>query len=286
MEMASVPAVVTGGGEAALVAREQSEIQAMVVLAYKNPRSEDRALEKAIKSFSRIAMASEAEYKFPRGKDDDGNQLYIEGPSVYLAREVGRCWSNIDFGFRIVSVDDEYVHLRGFALDLETNTRSNLEAKFRKQIQRKRSGGTVWIDADETQLRELTNKHGAILERNCLLKVVPPWFVEEALQAARAAIKKDAAAKLKKDRKATLEALVKGFAQLGVIVEWIAEQLGHPVDDMTDEEYVTLRGVYKAIKDGQTTKEAAFGKQPPAAVKSETSDAANELAGDDEEQSK
>ncbi len=48
-----------------------------------------------------------------------------------------------------------------------------IDDTFRKKIQRKRDGQTVWVTPDERDLRELTNKRGAILERNCLLKLQP-----------------------------------------------------------------------------------------------------------------
>ena len=153
-------------GELAAVAREQNEIQSAIVSAKKFPRNEQAAFVKALNSFRRQSMAEAATYSFPRGGKT------VEGPSVDCARELARVWGNIRYGLRVVSQDENRLHIRAYALDLETNTYVEAEDEFSKLIQRKDklSGATRWVTPDERDLRELMNRRGAIAIRNCLLQ--------------------------------------------------------------------------------------------------------------------
>src|SRR5690606_32675204 len=93
-------------GAASAVAREEAEMKSAIFLARQFPRDEAAAYTKIIKSCRRPTFAEGAMYRFPRG----GQQ--VEGPSVQLAREIARCWGNIRYGLRIVSVDAEMIHIR------------------------------------------------------------------------------------------------------------------------------------------------------------------------------
>lgn len=249
----TAPALQEVGGIAA-VAREQSEIQAAIISAKKFPRNEAGAYTKIIKSMERPAMAEDAAYDFPRGGKS------VIGPSVRLARECARCWGNCRYGTRIVSIDDEFVHIKGYALDLETNSYVESEAKFAKKIQRKnkQTGVTQWIEPDERDLRELINKHGAIALRNALLQILPSDVVEDALSKAKDTCRKVAAGDLKGNRDQTVKNLALAFDEFSVSVEMLEEYLRHPLAAVTPEEVTALKGVYKSMRDGNTKREDHF----------------------------
>jgi hypothetical protein len=245
MSMANelVPAQETSGRELAVASQQamaEKEIEAAIIVANRFPRDEDRAYGAVLKSCGRFTFASLACYSFPRG----GQQ--IEGPSVNLAREMARCWGNCRFGFDIVYDDETTRTVRGWAWDVQTNARASQDATFAKLIYRRKGG---WVKPDERDLRELTNKHGAICERNALLHLMPPDLVEDAIRQSKETLANDAA----KDPDEARKRLIKAFGVIGVPVEELERHLGHPLKQISPQEMADLRGVWKSISDGNST---------------------------------
>jgi hypothetical protein len=232
-----------------VVAREEAEIKAAIVSAKKFPRDEMDSYSKMLKTFSRASLAKDAKYSFPRG----GKK--VEGPSAPATREMARCWGNIRHGIRVVSIDDDYVHIKGYAIDLETNTSAEAEDKFKRLIFRKGKG---WIKPDERDLRELINRRGAIAVRNCILQILPDHVVDDVMQEANATSIKHAKGELEKNREDVLKSLVVAFDEFGITSEIIEAKLGHDLKSISPEELTELRGVYKSIKDGNTTRDEHF----------------------------
>jgi hypothetical protein len=224
------------------------EIEGAIVIARRFPRNEDAAYGRVMKSCERWSFASMARYSYPRG----GQQ--IEGPSVNLAREVARCWTNIRYGCDIVHDDDTSRTVRGWAWDVETNCKETQDATFKKLIYRKRGG---WQTPDERDLRELTNKHGAICVRNCLLHLVPPDLIDEAMRSSKSTLEKDAA----KDPDEARRKMIRAFSTIGVTVDDLEAHLGHPLKQATPTEITDLRGIWKSISDGNSVW-SEYVKQP------------------------
>lgn len=249
--------------------RETSEIQASITIAKRFPRDEIAARLKVSQSCARPSFAERAAYSFPRGGAN------VTGPSVDLARELARCWGNINYGLRIVEGDDDTLHLKGFAFDIETNNRIEMEDKFAKLVQRKnkKTGITEWVTPDERDLRELMNRRGAILVRNALLQLLPPDLVDDALSESRDTMRRAAAGELGKDRDAAVKNLAKAFATQGVTIEMLEQRLGHALMLVSDEEVAELRTVYKSIADGHSKRAEHFEFAKP--TKSDNAEALN-----------
>jgi hypothetical protein len=206
-----------------------------------------------MKACRRTSFADDAIYSYPRGGVD------IEGPSVNLAREAGRVWGNLEYGFVIVREDEGERHIRGWAWDKETNVRNFSEASFRKIIYRKGKGNIV---PDERELRELTNKHGAILERNAVLKTIPKDFIEDALTMCRQTLTQQT----EQDPDGARKRLILAFSEWSVTPEMLERKLGHPLDACTPKEIADLRKIYASIKDGHSTwQDHSEGGAPEAA---------------------
>lgn len=221
-------------------AAASAEVQAAIMVALKFPRDEARAQDKLMKTCESPAFANVAEYGYPRG----GEQ--ITGPSVNMAREAARVFGNIRYGVDVVHDDDKLRTLRGWAWDLETNTKISFDDTFAKLIFRKKGG---WIVPDERDLRELTNRRAAFLERNCILKLIPKHIIDEAMDAcARTRV-----LAAKADPQA-LAKMVKAFEALkpSVTVDDLVAYLKHPLDDTTHEEVAALQPIWKSIKDGNS----------------------------------
>jgi len=268
-------------GAVAAAARELALLRAAYEAAWQRPRSEAAARERLLQACSRPSFAEACVWSFPRGEE------VIEGPSVQLAREAARCWTNLRYGLMIVSEDDERVHVQGWALDVEGGVFAAAEDKFRKLIQRKvgegRARKSVWIVPDERDLRELVNRRGAILVRNCLLQVLPAELIEAAVQQAQGSMRSAAeeAAKSPQVAAGLLAALLKSFEELGVSAGQIQARIGRPVAEITAAEVVELRKVYRSVRDGNSRAEEHFQPaEAPAAAKPEAK-TLDDLAADE-----
>lgn len=220
-----------------------SEVQGALVVAKQFPRDEDRAYAAIIKACGRPRFAEAVTYSFPRG----GSR--ISGPSVKLAREMARCFGNMRYGFRVTKDTEEERAIEAFGWDTENNTWITAQDSFRKLIQRKRGGDTIWETPDERDLRELTFRRAAILIRNCILQVMPSDFVDDAVDEAMRTMRKqakDSPGELKKN-------LIKGFARVNVQPSQIEKLIGHTLDEATSDELVELRSILQSLIDGNTT---------------------------------
>lgn len=253
-------------GVIAASSREQYEIQAACVMARKFPRDENAALAKIMNSLSRPGMAEDAVYAFPRGGKT------ISGPSAPLAREMARCWGNIRQGMGVVQMDEEWVLIRGYAIDVETNTWIALEDKFRRLIQRKINNVTQWVKPDERDLRELINRRGAILVRNCILQVIPRDIIDQAVDKSRSTVEAYNKNQLKTSREDIIRALVLSFDNLGIKTEHLEKYLGHPLSVIDEKELTELRGVRKSISDGNSRVSDHFDFSEGVADSSPTAD--------------
>lgn len=227
----------------AAAAWAEQRIKAMAVLARQFPRDTAVVEQNLEVSCKRPGFAWVAQYSFPRaGKP-------IVGPSVNLAREFARLWGNIICQVEIVRDDDDTMQLRGWAWDLETNVFWAEDDIFKKLIERKqKGGGTYWKKPDERDMRELKNRRGAILERNCLLRILPRDMVEEA----QVICEKTKQSEASKDPKANIKVMLEKFQEVGVTAKMLGQYLGHSASECTPKEITTLRSIYQSLRDGNS----------------------------------
>lgn len=198
-------------------------------------------------TYSREA-AEKLFYKLPRGKNKDGTNKIIEGPSVRFAEIVGQNWRNCRIGARVLGNDEKHVTSQGVFHDLETNVAISFEIKRRitDKYGRKYNDDMVSV----------TGSAGAgVAFRNAVLKGVPKMFwqplYEKALETARGDDRE-----LGPRRKAALEAL----AKMGVPEAAVLKTLNVTgISKIGGDELMTLRGIYNAIKEGTTSADEAFG---------------------------
>jgi hypothetical protein len=235
-------------------AEKQFEIQSAITVAKRFPRNEDGAFQKLMKAADRTSFAEDAGYSFPRGGQT------VEGPSVNLAREAARVWGNIRYGLEVIRDDEESRQIRGWAWDLESNVKVTAEDEFRKLIYRKKGG---WIRPDERDLRELTNRRGAILIRGCVLQILPKDLIEDAMERCKATLRKSAA----QDPEAARKKIILAFSEIRVTPEMLEQKLGHPLAQCSPAEIADLRTIYKSIADGNSTWAEYVEPQKPEAEK-------------------
>lgn len=221
----------------------QTEVQGAILMAKQFRRDEDNAFERIIRACRRSTFAENVTYNFPRGS------TRVIGPSIYFAREMAKAWGNITYGFRVIRDDEELRVIRAYAWDMEHNTRVEQEDSFKKLIQRKFGGETRWVSPDERDLRELTNRRGAILVRNCLLSLMPQDYVDEAIREATATMQKGIAA----DPDGARKKIIAGFGKLNVKPAALKTYLGIPLEQASPAQLAELRSMYESIRDGHST---------------------------------
>jgi hypothetical protein len=257
-------------------AREVAEIQAAYIMALRKPRDEKKCSERLVAACRRESFADEAQYEFPRGDNQ------VSGPSAPFAREAARIWGNFRFGLKIIREDDDTRTIKGWALDLETNAYDEGEDHFKKLVQRRRKNPatnrteTVWVTPDERDLRELTNRRGAILIRNAILSLIPKDIIDEALATADDTVRVNADA----NRPEMIGRIKQGYLKAGVAVAELEAYLGHSIDAVTKDEILDLRKILRAIVDGVSRKEEYFGANAPKRTETGNLDLSKMQAGD------
>jgi len=257
--------------ESAQMARAQAEIQAALVVADRRPRNEEAVWRKVAKSVARPAFAETAFYCYPRGGHD------IFGPSINLAREIARLWGNLRSGYHVYDSADGQRTISASAWDLETNAHGESQDCFKKLHQRTdyKTGVTTWVEPDERDLRELTERRAAVQVRNCILRIMPRDKIDEFVAQAREVVKGKQAGLSPEGKKAELLA---GFERLGVYAEQVEaycqEHFGHGLEATTPEERTELTGVGTGIRDDASKREEYFPrKREPKAAPVEDDDA-------------
>ena len=232
--------LVAEGSTVALL--NKGEIDQQIATAHAYPRS--------IKKFrdDTLAMVTLTEnvaagciYALPR----DGK--VIEGPSARFAEVIASAWGNCRAGARVVSDQGEFVTAQGVFHDLERNVAITYEVQRRiTNKQNKRfSADMIGVTA---------NAACSIALRNAILKGIPKAFWSDMYDAAR----KTAAGNATTLGTRRAEA-IKAFQVFGITEAQILATLKRPgVVDITLDDLVVLRGLFTAIKEGDTTPEQAF----------------------------
>jgi hypothetical protein len=240
-------------------ARAIAEIQAAIIIAKKYPRNEEASFQRLMKACDRFGFADAAAYAFKRGAKKnpvtgDWEDNMVTGPAAPMVREACRIWGNSRSGLLVVHETKDTRKIRGWAWDLETNTYKEAEDEFEKLVERKvkvngrNTNETEWVVPNERDLRELTNRRGAILVRNCQLDIMPKDYIEDALDRAQQTVEKGA----RTDPDAWKK-IANAFGELNISVDQLFKYLHHPLQESSPKELVTLRAIWKSISDGNST---------------------------------
>jgi hypothetical protein len=224
--------------------RAQHEVQAAFVIAKRFPRDDFESYQRIINSCKRPFLAEQALYAYPRG-----GQL-VEGPSIRMAEAAAQAWGNLDCGVREISQKDGVSVAEAYAIDLQTNTR--VVKTFHVPHYRDTRKGRKKL-TDSRDIYEMVANQGARRLRACILAVIPGDVIEAAVNECRKTLESSDVPIADQ-----LRALLKAFDELGVKKEHIEKRLGHDIDATIPQEIVTLRSIYKSIKDGMADRSQFF----------------------------
>ncbi len=255
-------------------ARAVAEVQAQYVIAKKFPRNQHEAYMQILESCKRPYLAEQAMYAYPRG-----GQL-VEGASIRLAESMAQSWGNLDCGVREVSQANGVSIAEAYAIDLQTNTR--VTKVFHVPHTRDTKKGKQKL-TDSRDIYELVANQGARRLRACILAIIPGDVIEAAVAQCRKTLETSEIPMSEQ-----IKRLVVAFDEIGVKVEHLEARLGHNLDATVPQEIVTLRGIFKSIKDGMSNREDFFDafKKPEKASNEQAKEDLEKLLGTNIEKTK
>lgn len=262
---AMTPVTATSASEniaIAMAAQQKAVVEARYKMALARPRDIDTVRQNMLKDARRPSFAAVAIYHKPVGKG-------VEGPSIRFVEAAIRNMTNILTETSTISEDDERRVIRVAVSDLETNTYFSQDVTVTKTVERSK------LPQGEKPLRVRTNSRGQMVyilhgtdddilnKQNALisktvrtlgLRLIPGDLVDEALFYVRQTMAKQDA----QDPDTAKNRIIDAFSQLGVNVESLKEYLGHELSSIDPNELQTLRALYSAIKDGETSWKAVM----------------------------
>ncbi|MFI7449583.1 hypothetical protein ACIBQX_18950 [Nonomuraea sp. NPDC049714] len=228
--------------------RAVAEVHAAMVMAQQVPRNLDRAVAEMERSCRQMEMASRAFYSFPRAGGT------VNGPSIHLARELARCWGNIQHGLHEMRRDDEghQSEMQAFAWDIQTNTR--IAHTF--IVPHKRDArGSAQVLTDMRDIYENNANNGSRRVREAIFAVLPPWFVERAKELCNETI---AAGRQGETLPQRIDEAIKAFAGGGITQDQLERKQGKPATAWTAHDVAQLEVLFKSLRRGEVTRDEAF----------------------------
>lgn len=274
-----LPAVQNETAATAVAARAKALVEARYIMAMQRPRDMDQVRQDIMRECSRPGFADNKSvlYHKPVGDGIEGLGIrFVEAALRHFRNVVCEATTTFD------DPDREIVHVS--LTDLETNVPFEMDVTIRKVVERskplddgsyisvrKNSYGKNTYTVPATD-EDLLNKRGALISkaiRTLGLRLIPGDIQDEA----EAIIRKIRLDKAAKDPDAERKSIVDAFGTLNVRAADLAAYLGHDIGQCSPAQLVTLRGLYGAIRDGQTTwKEAIDAEDERRGQKSGVSD--------------
>jgi hypothetical protein len=230
---------------AALTATGEIDIQ--IATAKQYPRSVASAMKEAreLATLDEETAASMF-YALPR----DGKT--IEGPSARLAEIMAYSWGNLRVDADIVGEEGGFIVAQGTCFDLERNV------AVRVRVKRRITGKNGKRYKDD-MVGVTGNAAVSIALRNSVFKVIPAALVSSIYFAARTASLGKGGTLTQKRQKA-----MDWFKKVGVQEDAVFRVLGvEGIEDVGENELITLRGLVTSIQDGETTVEQTFHAKAP-----------------------
>ena len=235
-----------GQGTAIEQSRAVAEVHGAIVVAQQVPRDMDRAARDMLRSCGQKSLAEKAFFRYARG----GSQ--ISGASVQLARELARCFGNMQFGIVELRRDDQHgqSEMQAWAWDVQTNTRSSTTFIV-QHIRDSRNGSTQLTE--QRDIYENNANMGARRLREMIFAILPGWFTEDAVAACYRTLEGD-----ERELPERIGTSIKLFGELGIRESQLVQKIGAPVDKWTPADLAQLAVIYRSLKRGETSRDEEF----------------------------
>lgn len=228
--------------------RAVAEVAAAVQVAQMCPRDVAAATAEMRRACAQPRLADRAFFRYNRG---DG---MVTGPSVYLARELARCWGNMQSGVAELRRDDDHgqSEMQAWAWDVQTNSR--MSTTFIVPHARDVKGARKPLEALR-DIYENNANNAARRLREMILGLLPQWFVEEAKDICTQTVR-DGGGKPLADRIAEAVAVFEG--EFRIDRARLEKRIGHPSSAWTAHDVATLRVIFSSLRRGEIRIEDEF----------------------------
>lgn len=236
-------------------ARAVAEVQAAIVVAQQCPRDVSAAVTAMRESCQQKALAERSFFRYKRA----GSQ--ITGSSIHLARELARCWGNVQYGISEMRRDDDHgqSEMQAWAWDVQTNARTS--TTFVVPHRRDTTNGSKAL-TDMRDVYENNANHGARRVREMIFAILPTWFTEEAKDICTATL----AGGGEKPLDQRIADALSSFALKGISADRLESKVGTDKTHWTVHDVVQLGVIFASINRGEVSIEDEF---PPARVTAE-----------------
>lgn len=268
----------------AFAAAAAREVEARIAAARRWPREIDVVQKRLLAECSRPGFASESRYARPVGGDCktcDGKKKidgkpcepclgtgksHAHGFSIRFAEAAYQALGNIDVSATPIYSDGNVTMLRCQAVDLETNASWKVDVSISKTVERRKLrkgmraidtrtnsfGDQIYIvPAEPAEHEKDCGATASKKIRDLILRLLPADMKE----ACAVQVKATMADQFRKQSAVLVAKLSEGFGKLKppVTKDQIAAYLGHPVEQLTEDEYFVLRAIYMGVSEGHTT---------------------------------
>lgn len=243
-----------GQGTAVEQSRAVAEVQGAIIVAQQCPRRMDIARTAMRESCEQLGFAESAFFSFPRAGST------VSGASIHLAKELARCFGNVQYGINELRRDDEFgqSEMLAWAWDVQMNTRAS-NTFINPHMRDKRGGPQKLVDLRD--IYENNANMGNRRLRGAIFSIVPAWFKEEAEAICRATLARGDGKPLPE----RIDAAVAVFEALGIPAERLEQKLGRGRAQWNAYDITQLRITHRSIERGEIAIDEAF-PQPRVTV--------------------
>jgi len=220
-------------------------------IAVQQPRKLELIQQRVIQEAA--LLGGDFEYGWEvKDRNAPGGKSYIQGVSIDGAMILVRNWGNCVCEVAIDEDAPAHWIIRATFIDLETGY------SYPRLFRQRKTQSTGKMDADRSL--DIAFQIGqSKAQRNAVVKAMPTWLVNAAVDAAR----KSSVAKYEQDLPMHRKRAVDGFLDRKVTVEMLVRKVGAPVDSWTARDLANLASLYRAIfKENAITVEDAFAEEP------------------------
>ena len=240
-----------------LASMARAQVQARYIVAQGRPRDWDVVRQRILKDCERPSFAETAWYRKPQGNST------VDGLSIRFAESAQRAMGNLMPERPVIYDDPTKRIIRVTMTDLESNVTHFKDLILEKTVERKKSAGRNVLDhrlnsygevvyiveATEDELLTKESSISSKIERQLTLKILPGDIQDEAKRAIRDTLNKAD----KADPDAAKKRVIDAFDDMGVRVNDLKSFLGvESLDGLQPNDIKQLRGIWTAIKDGET----------------------------------
>lgn len=235
-------AAITSHATAIEQSRAVAEVQAAVLVAQQRPRNRAAAIAEMRDATAQMSVASRAYYRYRRGGEN------VTGVSIHLARELARCWGNIDYCIKELRRDDVKgeSEMLAHAWDMQTNARASTTFIV-PHIRDTRDGAKKLTETRD--IYENNANAGARRLREQILAVLPSWFVEEAKANCDETLEGGGGKPLPQ----RIADAIRGYKQIGITCAQLEAKVGRSAEEWSGHDVGQLGVIFQSIKRSETT---------------------------------